>query len=81
VVAANRERAQQVAAAQQITVSAAARRVAKVLNVDAPAAGPALSDGELVAAASVLLLLVAAAASVLRLSIRMAGEPLTGRFG
>jgi hypothetical protein len=59
----------------------AARRVATVLAFKSTVQRQALSDGELYAAATLLLLFVAAAASVLRLSTRISGESPTGRFG
>ena len=59
----------------------AARRVATVLAFKSTVQRQALSDGELYAAATLLLLFVAAAASVLRLSTRITGEFPTRRFG
>jgi hypothetical protein len=59
----------------------AARRIATVLAFKSTVQRQALSDGELYAAATLLLLFVAAAASVLRLSTRISGESPTGRFG
>jgi hypothetical protein len=44
-------------------------------------AGRSLSDGDLVAAALLLLLFVGAAASVLRLSARLTDDVPAGRFG
>jgi hypothetical protein len=59
----------------------AARRVATVLAFESTVKRQALSDRELYAAATLLLLFVAAAASVLRLSTRITGEFPTRRFG
>jgi hypothetical protein len=59
----------------------AARRIATVLAFKSTVQRQALSDGELYAAATLLLLFVAAAASVLRLSARIASEFPSGRSG
>jgi len=59
----------------------AARRVATVLAFESTVRRQALSDRELYAAATLLLLFVAAAASVLRLSTRITSEFPTRRFG
>jgi hypothetical protein len=60
----------------------AARREAGIRAAYQPGtSSPALSDGDLVAAATLLLLFVAAAASVLRLSARMDDDVGPGRLG
>jgi hypothetical protein len=75
-------RAHKATLAQRHAVLSATRRVAAALGVDARATSrSSLSDGELLAAGTLLLLFVAAAASVLRLSARMAGDVPAGRFG
>lgn len=74
-------RADQATTAQRHAALTATRRIATVLAFDAQAVSrQALSDGELIAAATLLLLFVAAAASVLRLSARMGDVP-RGRLG
>ena len=52
-----------------------------VFGAPTAATDSSLSDGDLVAAASLLLLFVAAVASVLRLSARLADDVPAGRFG
>jgi hypothetical protein len=66
-------RVQRAAAAGRRVALGTAHRVAAVLGVTAPAASssPSLSDGELFATGTLLLLFVGAAGSVLRLSARM----------
>jgi hypothetical protein len=61
----------------------AARRVASLLTATEPRVSgrQSISDGQLVTVAALLLLLVGAAASVLRLSVRVAGGVPTGRVG
>jgi hypothetical protein len=64
------------------TAVIAARRMANMLKVDRQRASSesTLSNGELFAAGTLLLLFVGAAASVLRLTVRMSGEASAGRL-